>query len=493
MHDQYASESDPARSRVEAHSTDYIPESERHGSVRQQAPFWFVINANVVTALTGVVGAGLGLSISWSLLAIVAGGLFGTFFTAFHAAQGPQLGLPQMIQSRVQFGSRGLVVPLAVVVFVQCGFGVFFVILGANSLSGITTPNNDVYEPLICVLAAIIAIVGHDLVHRIQRWLAILVLVSFGLVTVGVITEVHPASLLSTGGFQWAAFLAQFGASAAYQIAIAPMVSDYTRYLPKKTGTKRVVGMVFLGSLTSATWLELLGATVATARPDTDTLTALQQYGDGFINGLGWVTLAVTVLSIIGVLPTSFYSAAINALSAVDAFRVIRPSVRSRVVVVAVLTALTYLATVGIPDHYLGSFSSFLALLSYLLIPWTAVNLVDFYLIRHSSYAIAEILAPRGGVYGRWGAQGLTAYAVGLAAMVPFFSTTLFAGPAAHALDGADISALIGLPVSSLCYWLLMRGADLTAERELIALDQGRLTALGSSAPAPAVALADPA
>ncbi|MCX4904913.1 cytosine permease [Streptomyces sp. NBC_00878] len=382
-------------------------------------------------------GASLGLSISWSLVAILAGGLFGTFFTAFHAAQGPQLGLPQMIQSRVQFGSRGLV-------------------------------------------------------HRIQRWLAILVLVSFGLVTVGVVAEVHLASLLSTGGFQWTAFLAQFGASAAYQIAIAPMVSDYTRYLPKKTGTKRVVGMVFLGSLTSATWLELLGATVATARPGTDTLTALQQYGDGFISGLGWVTLAVTVLSIIGVLPTSFYSAAINALSAIDAFRVIRPSVRSRVVVVAALTALTYLATVGIPDHYLGSFAGFLALLSYLLIPWTAVNLVDFYLVRHSSYAIAEILAPRGGVYGRWGARGLTAYAVGLATMVPFFSTALFTGPAAHALHGADISALIGLPVSSLCYWLLMRGADLTAERDLIALDQGRLTALNSGVPAATAAVADP-
>ena len=36
----------------------------------------------------------------WSLVAIVAGVLVGTFFMAFHSAQGPQLGLPQMIQSR---------------------------------------------------------------------------------------------------------------------------------------------------------------------------------------------------------------------------------------------------------------------------------------------------------------------------------------------------------------------------------------------------------
>ena len=44
-----------------------------------------------------------------TVVAIAAGGLFGTFFAAFHASQGPQLGLPQMIQSRPQYGYRGAV------------------------------------------------------------------------------------------------------------------------------------------------------------------------------------------------------------------------------------------------------------------------------------------------------------------------------------------------------------------------------------------------
>jgi nucleobase:cation symporter-1, NCS1 family len=41
------------------------------------------------------------------VLAIVVGVLTGTLFMAFHSAQGPQLGLPQMIQSRPQFGYIG--------------------------------------------------------------------------------------------------------------------------------------------------------------------------------------------------------------------------------------------------------------------------------------------------------------------------------------------------------------------------------------------------
>ncbi|MFG2730402.1 purine-cytosine permease family protein [Streptomyces canus] len=474
---------DSARSAVESHSTGYIPESERHGSLWHQAPFWFMINANVTTALTGVVGASLGLSISWSLAAILIGGVFGTFFSAFHAAQGPQLGLPQMIQSRVQFGSRGLIVPLAVAVFIQCGFGVFFAILGADSLSGITAPHNDAYVPLICLLAAVIAIVGHDLVHRVQRWLSLLVMATFLLLTVGILAEVHVGELLGVGAFAWTAFLAQFGASAAYQIALAPQVSDFTRYLPKKAGTGRVVGMVYLGSLVSATWLELLGATVTTALPTTDTLSALRHYGDGFINGLGWTILAVTVLSVLGVLPLSIYSASINTLSVVDAFRTVRPSARSRAVVIGALTVAVYIATVGIPEHYLNSFSSFLFLLAYLLIPWTAVNLVDFYVIRHSSVAVAEVISPDAGIYGRWGVRGLIAYGAGFLAMVPFFSTTLYTGPVAEALGGADLSPLIGLPVSAGLYWLLMRGVDLSAERAVVARDPERIAAFMRQVP----------
>jgi hypothetical protein len=37
---------------------------------------------------------------------------------AFHANQGPRMGLPQMIQSRAQFGTRGVIFPFAATVFV---------------------------------------------------------------------------------------------------------------------------------------------------------------------------------------------------------------------------------------------------------------------------------------------------------------------------------------------------------------------------------------
>ena len=94
----------PRISGVEVRSIDYVPLSERHGQLWHLGPLWFMGNAQIATLAVGVVGVEAGGNRFWSLIAILTGVLTGTFFMAFHSAQGPQLGLPQMIQSRPQFG-----------------------------------------------------------------------------------------------------------------------------------------------------------------------------------------------------------------------------------------------------------------------------------------------------------------------------------------------------------------------------------------------------
>src|SRR2546426_1297990 len=92
---------------IEVHSIDYIPKSERHGKVTNQFTLWFLGNAEVATLAVGFIGISLGLNLFWVLVAIILGEVFGTFFMAFHSVQGPRLGIPQLIQSRPQFGYLG--------------------------------------------------------------------------------------------------------------------------------------------------------------------------------------------------------------------------------------------------------------------------------------------------------------------------------------------------------------------------------------------------
>ncbi|MNJ53716.1 Permease for cytosine/purine, uracil, thiamine, allantoin [compost metagenome] len=159
------------RATIEARSIDYVPRAERHGKVWHQGPFWFSGNFVFLTLMVGFVGPGMGLSIPWSILAVVAGAGFGTLFMALHANQGPKMGLPQMIQSRAQFGSRGAIVPFAATLFVYVGFIVFGVILVTQALQLVLPASKWFWYPTLIAVSIVIAVFGYDLLHFVQRWL----------------------------------------------------------------------------------------------------------------------------------------------------------------------------------------------------------------------------------------------------------------------------------------------------------------------------------
>jgi purine-cytosine permease-like protein len=103
------------------------------------------------------------------------------------------------------------------------------------------------------------------------------------------------------------------------------------------------------------------------------------------------------------------------------------------------------------------------------------VNLVDYYIVRRGHYAIAEIFNPHG-MYGRWGWRGILAYLIGFAAMIPFFDVgTLYEGPAARALGGADISFFVGLPVAGVLYYVFTRSVDVAAETRVAEAEAAEL------------------
>lgn len=173
---------------VEVRSIDYVPPSERRGKVWHQGPFWFTGNFVLATMVVGFIGPSLGMAIGWSVLAAILGASFGTLFMCFHANQGPTMGLPQMIQSRAQWGSRGAIFPFIAVVFVYIGFNVFDVILAAQGFDTVASAPDAVWYPILIAVALVIAVVGYDLMMIVQRWLTYLLIVVFGILTVYALT-----------------------------------------------------------------------------------------------------------------------------------------------------------------------------------------------------------------------------------------------------------------------------------------------------------------
>jgi len=251
---------------------------------------------------------------------------------------------------------------------------------------------------------------------------------------------------------------------AGYQISWAIYVSDYSRYLPPTVGIRRTFIWTYWGSALGGIWLMCLGAALAAWAGDGfDTIASLQQAGDRVFHGFGAVVLVYSMLGLVSVTALNMYGGSLTLISAADSFRSIRPTSTARVVTILLTAVLSLVPALLIGADFLTNFEDFLLLVLYLFVPWTAVNLIDYYVVRRGHYAIAEIFNPHG-MYGRWGWRGILAYLLGFGAMLPFLSTSKYTGFVAHAMGGADISFFVGLPVAGILYWVFARSIDVAAE-----------------------------
>ncbi|MET3812230.1 cytosine permease [Arthrobacter sp. UYEF3] len=454
---------------IERRSIGYVPLRERHGKVWHLFPVWFTGGAQLATVATGFIGVSMGANLLWSMIAILLGCAFGTFFMAFHSTQGPQLGLPQMIQSRPQFGYMGALLVWGVALISYVGYNVFNQVLAGDALHEIAGAPSTLSYVAVTVVAGAIALAGYDWIHRIQRWLSLPLIIILAVITVGFFAVVRlPDSEWSLAGFNTPAFLAQFVAAAAYQLSWAIYVSDYSRYLPPNVPIRSTFWSTYTGTFLGGAWTMLLGAGAAALNAKMDVIPALQAFGDQIFHGFGTVILIVSLPGLVTISALNFYGGSLTLLSALDCFRRFEPTRVARVVSLALIAGVALMLTLAASKSFMENFGAFLAILFYLFTPWTAVNLVDFYLVRHTHYSIREIFNPRG-IYGRWSWRGLTAYAVGFIAMIPFWSTTWYTGPVAEALGGVDISVVIGLPVATVAYLIACRSLDTDAERILVA------------------------
>jgi len=451
---------------IEKRSIDYVPIAERHGKVWHLWPVWFSGDAHLATIATGVVGVALGGNLIWMTVAVVLGSALGTFFMAFHSTQGPQLGLPQMIQSRPQFGYVGALLVWGVALIAYIGFNAFNQILAAQTLHSLYGIDQGPTELIFALLSVSLAVVGYDVIHIAQRWIAYVLIGALLVFTAAVVMRTHlSAQQLAWRDIRVVPFLAQFFAAAAYQVSWSIYVSDYSRYLPRDVGVSASFWWTYLGAFIGGSWTMLVGTVSAALYPKLEFATAVRAAADAVIPGFGKPLLLCSLLGLVTITTLNFYGASLTLLSVADSLKPSRPTVAKRMLTLIISTVAASSLALASTENFVAKFGEFLAILLYLFTPWTAINLVDFYWVRKGHYSVREIFNPRG-MYGRWNWRGLLAYGVGFAAMVPFFSVEgLYVGPVAAALGGADIAMLVGLPVSTVVYLWACRSLDVEADR----------------------------
>ena len=457
------------RSPLEIRSIDYIPQSERHGGLLSQFTLWLSANLQITAIVTGALAVVFGGDVYWSLIGLFLGQVIGGLVMALHAAQGPQLGLPQMISSRVQFGVYGALIPIIAVCLMYIGFTASGCLLAGQAVAQLMGINDALAIGGFGAVIVVVTLFGYRVIHGLGRIASIIGVVAFFYLFTQLFATQPIAMLLAHRHFGWDTFLLAMSLSASWQIAYGPYVADYSRYLPRNTSMLGVIGAVGLGSILGSQIAMTFGVFAAALAGK-----AFAHHEVTFIVGLG-ATSRIAALLYFSI---AFGKVTVTALNAYGSFmsmatvisgfrRSVSVSARHRFFYIVAMVSVSCLLAVAGRHSFLQAFESFILCLLAVFTPWSAINLVDFYAFTKSRYDVPALSDPDGR-YGRWNRTGIAIYSIGVLIQIPFMATSFYTGPWVAALNGVDISWIVGLIVPGFLYFLFGRASRERAPHDLI-------------------------
>ena len=458
---------------IEKRSIEMVPDAERHGTPRSQFTLWFGANTQITAIVDGALAVVFGADALWAIIGLLIGNIIGGIVMALHSAQGPQLGLPQMISSRAQFGIIGAIIPLVLVVLMYIGFASTGAVLSGqavNLIIGVETPWVGIV--IFGALTALMAVLGYKYIHVLGRISSVTGLLGFLFITFSVFAKIDVVGIISDSDFAFPAFLSAIALSVGWQLTYGPYVADYSRYLPRSTSSAKTFWFTFGGSVVGSQWSMTLGALIGAAAMTGTGNTFIENQVEfvGEIVGGGVYALLIFIVILMGKLTVNTlnaYGAFICSLTILTTFGN-KDQIRrwTRTVFIVAIVALTVLVALLASADFLANFKNFVLALLMVFTPWSIINLTDYYLISKDRFDIPAFY-DRHGRYGKWNWRALLSYAIGVGIQVPFLAQSFYTGPLVAKLGGADISWLVGIVVTFVLYYVLIRNHGV-APRETI-------------------------
>jgi NCS1 family nucleobase:cation symporter-1 len=435
---------------IEHSGIEFISLERRYGTPRRLFTIWFGGSLSLLCVSVGTLGILSGLPLAWTIGALALGNGIGTVFMAAHSAQGPQLGIPQMIQSRAQFGVVGAGLPLLAVVAATTLYSAADGVL-IRGLVEMILPVGDVLAiVLFGALTLLVAFAGYELIHRIA--MALSVLSGLTLLASAVILmsgRASPVMAPAAQHFTVGTFILVVTQAVAWSLSSAPYVADYSRYLPPEVSAWSTFWYTGAGNFFGSVLPQSLGAYLAFTHP-----AMVTDIGASLAGLFGPGRYAVALLIIVNLLQVNvmnLYSAYMSSTTMLTGLRgMSRVSLRFKFGVMLALMAVATTLAIATKGNFSVLFSDFLVMLIYVLIPWSAINLADYYLVCKGRYSIADMFR-KDGAYGVYRWKTLSVYLISILIEAPFMQLSFFTGPVAEWI-GADIAWLPGLLVPALIY-----------------------------------------
>ncbi len=403
---------------LELNGTNVISESERSGKASSLFWPWCGANVSLLALSYGSFFLGFGISFWQATCAAIVGTVLSFLLVGFSSLAGKRSNAPTMVLSRAVFGIKGNLVPgfLSYLVFV--GWETVLVSLATLATGTIFIRIGNLNHDLAMVAGFILAvaltmyggILGHGVIMRLQKYLTITTVVATLLYIVLTIDSVDWESVNSIpdGNFQGFIGALIFGIT-GIGLGWVNSAADYSRYLPRTTSSRAVVGWTVFGASIVPIALVIYGALLAGS--DQKLAQAIANDPIGALTTLlpTWYLAIFALIAILGLVGGAILDLYSSGLTLISTGLPIKRYFAASIDGLIMLAGTIYI--VWIADNFFFPFQGFLITLGVPIATWSAIFVTDV-LLRRNPFVEADLFSMTGR-YGVWNWRPLLIMAVG--------------------------------------------------------------------------------
>jgi purine-cytosine permease-like protein len=403
---------------LEFNGTNVIAESERSGKASSLFWPWCGANVSLLALSYGSFFLGFGISFWQATYAAIIGTTLSFLLVGFSSLAGKKSNAPTMVLSRAVFGVKGNIVPGLMSYLVFVGWETVLVSLATLATGTIFMRIGDIDRNLAMVIGFAVAVtltmyggvLGHKVIMRLQKYLTLVT--SFATVIYIVLTfdEItwDKVSAIPSGNTQ--AFIGAliFGIT-GIGLGWVNTAADYSRYLPRNTSSKSVVGWTVLGASIVPIILVIYGAALSGSDPKLSQAIAMDPIGALTALLPTWYLAIFALIAILGLVGGAILDLYSSGLTLLAIGVPVKRHVAALIDGAIMLVGSIYL--VWIADNFFYPFQGFLITLGVPIATWSAIFVTDV-LLRKRSYSEADLYRASG-KYGSFNKRSLSIMAVG--------------------------------------------------------------------------------
>ena len=403
---------------LELNGTNIIDESERGG--RASSLFWPWCGANVsLLALSyGAFFLGFGISFLQASIAAVLGTVLSFLLVGFSSLAGKKSNAPTMVLSRAIFGVKGNIVPGFLSYIILVGWETVLVSLATLATGTVFVRVGHIDRDIAMVAGFVIAVsltvfggvLGHSIIMRLQKWLTLITVAATLIYIALTLDEVNWTAVFDIAHGKWSGFIGAliFGAT-GIGLGWVNSAADYSRYLPRSTSSKAVVGWTVLGASIVPIAMVIYGAALSGSSEELFGAIAGDPIGALTTLLPTWFLIPFALIAILGLVGGAIldlYSSGLTLISiGLPVKRYVAAAIDSLIMIIGTI----YL--VWIADDFFYPFQGFLITIGVPVATWSAIFVTDV-LLRKGDYSELDLYSANGR-YGSWNVKTLVVMAVG--------------------------------------------------------------------------------